>query len=305
MSPATATKARERLRIAMQKSGRLADVSQDLLARCGLKFRQSRDKLFCFGESMPIDLLLVRDDDIPGLIAQGVCDLGIVGRNVLREQALAAAARAEPEPARELCSLGFGRCRLSIALPQDADYSGPPQLAGLRIATTYPALLGAWLRDNDVDAGIVVLSGSVEIAPRLGTADAICDLVSSGATLAANQLREVATVLESEAVLAGAVNEPADARGELAEQLLRRIEGVTRVRESKLIMLHAPRASVAIITQLLPGGQNATVMSIEGSEDQVALQAVCHGAITWQHLEDMKRAGACQLLVLPVEKMLA
>ncbi|HXR62441.1 MAG TPA: ATP phosphoribosyltransferase [Rudaea sp.] len=305
MSPATATKARERLRIAMQKSGRLADVSQDLLARCGLKFRQSRDKLFCFGESMPIDLLLVRDDDIPGLIAQGVCDLGIVGRNVLREQSFAAVARAEPEPARELCPLGFGRCRLSIALPQDAAYGGPAQLAGLRIATTYPALLAAWLQENGVDAGIVVLSGSVEIAPRLGTADAICDLVSSGATLAANQLREVATILESEAVLAGAVSEPADARGELAEQLLRRIEGVTRVRESKLIMLHAPRSSVATITQLLPGGQNATVTSIEGSADHVALQAVCHGAITWQHLEDMKRAGACQLLVLPVEKMLA
>ncbi|HEY2396658.1 MAG TPA: ATP phosphoribosyltransferase [Rudaea sp.] len=305
MSPATATKSRERLRIAMQKSGRLADVSQDLLARCGLKFRQSRDKLFCFGESLPIDLLLVRDDDIPGLIAQGVCDLGIVGRNVLREQSLAAAAREAPEPARELCALGFGRCRLSIALSQDADYSGPPQLAGLRIATTYPALLGAWLQENGVDAGIVVLSGSVEIAPRLGTADAICDLVSSGATLAANQLREVATILDSEAVLAGAVDEATDARGELAEQLLRRIEGVTRVRETKLVILHAPRGSVATITQLLPGGQNATVMSIEGSEDQVALQAVCHGAITWQHLEDMKRAGACQLLVLPVEKMLA
>ncbi len=305
MSPVTTTKSRERLRIAMQKSGRLADFSQDLLARCGLKFRQSRDKLFCFGESMPIDLLLVRDDDITGLIAQGVCDLGIVGRNVLREQSVAAAARAEPEPARELCALGFGRCRLSIALPQETHYAAPEQLAGLRIATTYPALLGAWLQENGIEALIVVLSGSVEIAPRLGTADAICDLVSSGATLAANQLREVATILDSEAVLAGAAIAPGDARGELAEQLLRRIEGVTRVRESKLIMLHAPRASVAIITQLLPGGQNATVMSIEGSGDQVALQAVCHGAITWQHLEDMKRAGACQLLVLPVEKMLA
>jgi ATP phosphoribosyltransferase len=303
MSPAAAPKARERLRIAMQKSGRLADVSQDLLARCGLKFRQSRDKLFCFGESLPVDLLLVRDDDIPGLIAQGVCDLGIVGRNVLREQALAAAAGAAP--ARELCALGFGRCRLSIALPQDQAYESPQQLQGLRIATTYPTLLGAWLAEQRVEASIVVLSGSVEIAPRLGTADAICDLVSSGATLAANQLREVATVLESEAVLAGAGTLPADARGELAEQLLRRIEGVTRVRESKLVLLHAPRAALAAITQILPNGDGATVMPIEGSGDQVAMQAVCHGAITWQHLEDMRRAGARQLLVLPVEKMLA
>jgi ATP phosphoribosyltransferase len=305
MSAAIAPKARERLRIAMQKSGRLADASQDLLARCGLKFRQSRDKLFCFGESLPIDLLLVRDDDIPGLIAQGVCDLGIVGRNVLGEQSLAAAARGEAAPARELCALGFGRCRLSIALAQDVEYAGPAQLAGLRIATTYPALLGDWLQRQRVDAGVVVLSGSVEIAPRLGTADAICDLVSSGATLAANQLREVATLLESEAVLAGAREVPADVRAELAEQLLRRVEGVTRVRESKLVMLHAPRASLAVITQLLPGGQAATVLPIEGSADQVALQAICHGAITWQHLEDMKRAGARQLLVLPVEKRLA
>jgi ATP phosphoribosyltransferase len=166
-------------------------------------------------------------------------------------------------------------------------------------------LLGDWLRRERVEASIVVLSGSVEIAPRLGTADAICDLVSSGATLAANQLREVVSILDSEAVLAGALEAPADVRGELAEQLLRRIESVTRVRESKLIMLHAPRAALATITQLLPGGQAATVLPIEGSSDQVALQAVCHGAITWQHLEDMKRAGARQLLVLPVEKMLA
>jgi len=305
MSPAVAAKSRERLRIAVQKSGRLSDVSQDLLARCGLKFRQSRDKLFCFGESLPIDLLLVRDDDIPGLIAQGVCDLGIVGRNVLREQTLAAIARSEIEPARELVALGFGRCRLSIALPLDAAYAEAAQLEGLRIATTYPALLGNWLREQRVDASVVVLSGSVEIAPRLGTADAICDLVSSGATLVANQLREVATVIESEAVLAGAFTAPADVRGELAEQLLRRIEGVTRVRESKLVMLHAPRAALAAITQLLPDGQSATILPIEGSNDQVSLQAVCHGAITWQHLEDMKRAGARQLLVLPVEKMLA
>src|SRR5262249_28120272 len=159
---------------------------------CGLKFRQSRDKLFCFGESLPVDLLLVRDDDIPGLIAQGVCDLGIVGRNVLREQALAAAGRGEGRPGRGLGPLGSGRCRLSIALAQDADYADARQLAGLRIATTYPALLGDWLAREQVEASVVVLSGSVEIAPRLGTADAICDLVSSGATLAANQLREVA-----------------------------------------------------------------------------------------------------------------
>jgi ATP phosphoribosyltransferase len=296
----TPTKPRDRLRIAMQKSGRLADASQDLLARCGLVFRQSRDKLFCFGETMPIDLLLVRDDDIPGLIVQGVCDLGIVGRNVLREH-----QRASDESIGELRSLGFGRCRLSIALPQEMDDRGPSQLQNLRIATSYPAQLGTWLRAQSIDAQIVVLSGSVEIAPRLGTADAICDLVSSGSTLAANQLREVATILESEAVLAGPDIAPIRERAELRELLLRRIDGVIQVRESKLILLHAPRAAVDRITQMLPNGQPPIVTSIEGGDDQVTLQAVCNSAITWQHLEDMKRAGARQLLVLPVEKMLA
>ena len=167
-------KPRDRLRIAMQKSGRLTEPAQELLARCGLKFRQSRDKLFCFGEGEPVDLLLVRDDDIPGLIAEGVCDLGIVGRNVLREFQL-----SNPDTGKdidEVRSLGFGHCRLSIAVPQEDAYDGPAQLHGQRIATSYPGLLGEWLRTNGVDAKVVMLAGSVEIAPRLGTADAICDL---------------------------------------------------------------------------------------------------------------------------------
>ena len=299
----TPNKPRDRLRIAVQKSGRLSESSQDLLARCGLKFRQSRDKLFCFGESMAVDLLLVRDDDIPGLIAQGVCDLGFVGRNVLREQQLAAGDAGGAGV--ELRALGFGHCRLAIALPQDAVYADAASLAGLRIATTYPALLGDWLARNGVTAEIVVLSGSVEIAPRLGTADAICDLVSSGATLAANQLRETCVILESEAVLMGPRIAPPDERGELRELLLRRLDGVLQVRESKLVLLHAPRAAVARIASLLPHGQQPTVLALEGNADEVALQAVCYGAITWQHLEAMKQAGACHMLVLPVEKMMA
>ncbi len=301
----TTTKNRDRLRIAIQKSGRMADVSQDLLARCGLKFRQSRDKLFCFGESMPIDLLLVRDDDIPGLIAQGVCDLGIVGRNVLAEQALAARAGGEVAPASELRPLNTSRCRLSIAVPQEMEYENPQQLQGMRIATSYPALLGDWLTRNGVEAKVVFLAGSVEIAPRLGTADLICDLVSSGATLAANQLKEAVVLLDSEAVVAGPEEAPLDERGELRELLLRRIDGVIQVRESKLIMLHTARAQVETIRKILPNAQTPTLLPIEGSPDQVALQAVCYGAITWTHLEDMKRAGASQLLVLPVEKILA
>ena len=301
----TASKNRDRLRIAIQKSGRMADVSQDLLARCGLKFRQSRDKLFCFGESMPIDLLLVRDDDIPGLIAQGVCDLGIVGRNVLAEQALAARANGESAPGVELRPLNTSRCRLSIAVPQEMEYENPQQLQGLRIATSYPALLGDWLARSGVAAKVVFLAGSVEIAPRLGTADLICDLVSSGATLAANQLKEAVVLLDSEAIVAGPADAPLDERGDLRELLLRRIDGVIQVRESKLIMLHAARAAIETIRKILPNAQTPTLLPIEGSPDQVALQAVCYGAITWTHLEDMKRAGASQLLVLPVEKILA
>ncbi len=289
---------RDRLRIAVQKSGRLAEASQDLLTRCGLKFRQTRDKLFCIGESFAIDLLLVRDDDIPRMIAEGTCDLGIVGRNVLREQ-------DDGSDVVELCALGFGRCRLSIALPNETPFDSTRDLSGLRIATTYPSLLDGWLKEQSLDARIVVLSGSVEIAPRLGTADAICDLVSSGATLAANQLREVATILDCEAVLAGLAQPPQDQRGELRDVLLRRMDGVLQVRESKLVLLQAPRTAVSTITRLLPDSQQPTVTSLEDSDDDVAMQAICHGAVTWQHLEAMKQAGARRMLVLPLEKMLA
>ncbi|UPG95845.1 ATP phosphoribosyltransferase [Luteibacter aegosomatissinici] len=296
-------KPRDRLRIAMQKSGRLTEPAQELLARCGLKFRQSRDKLFCFGEGEPVDLLLVRDDDIPGLIAEGVCDLGIVGRNVLREFQL-----SNPEAGTgldELRPLGFGSCRLSIALPHDEPYDSPAQLDGQRIATSYPGLLGDWLRVNNVDAKVVFLAGSVEIAPRLGTADAICDLVSSGATLVANQLREAAVVVESEAVLAGHKVLPSDERGEIAELLLRRLDGVIQVRDSRLILMQAPRDALDAITRLLPGLPVPTLTAVDGAPDQVVLQALCAGSVSWRQLEDMKRAGARDMLVLPVEKMLA
>lgn len=298
------TKPRDRLRIAVQKSGRLSESSQDLLARCGLKFRQSRDKLFCFGESFPIDLLLVRDDDIPGLIAQGVCELGIVGRNVASEQRIEAESRGEAAFV-ELRELGFGRCRLSIAVPQEDRFEGPQDLAGQRIATSYPQLLGEYLRQHDVQAEIVVLNGSVEIAPRLGTADVICDLVQSGGTLVANQLREVVSILESEAVLIGARQDFADERAELRDLLLRRIDGVIRVRESKLVLFQVDSARLDDVMAVMPKGDPAAVLRLVTPADTLSVQAVCHEAITWQHLEDLKRAGAAHLLVVPVEKMLA
>ncbi len=304
MSPVAATPARDRLRIAIQKSGRLSEPARALLAACGLSWRESRDRLFCYGESLPVDLLLVRDDDIPGLIADGVCDLGIVGRNVLREQEAERAASQRSLAYREWRALGFGGCRLDIALPEGEEWVGPQQLAGKRIATSYPALLGAWLQEQGVAANVVTLSGSVEIAPRLGQADAVCDLVSSGATLVANQLRPVVTLLESEAVLAGPANPFGDVRAELAATLLRRMDGVLRIRDSKLLLFQAPRSAVPELIGLLPDAEPPTVTRIDGS-DRLALQAICHGAVTWQRLEDLKRAGAQGLLVLPVERMLA
>ena len=296
-------KARDRLRIAMQKSGRLTDPALDLLNRCGLSFRQSRDKLFCFGEGEPVDLLLVRDDDIPGLIEQGVCDLGIVGRNVLNEFKLTAGPEAAP--LHEWRSLGFGRCRLSIAVPQELDYTSPQLLAGQRIATSYPGLLGEWLRLHAVDAKVVMLAGSVEIAPKLGTADAICDLVQSGGTLVANQLREVEVLLESEAVLAGPMTLPGDERGDMIELLLKRLDGVIQVRESRLLLLQTSRQHLEAVTRLLPGGPQPTLLPVAGRPDQLMLQALCAGEVSWRQLEEIKKAGAREMFVLPVEKMLA
>jgi len=292
---------RERLRIAVQKSGRLSEPCFDLLDRCGLRFRRSRDGLFCYGEGEPVDLLLVRDDDIPGLIAQGVCDLGIVGRNVLAECAIG----RDDTALRALRELGFGRCRLSIAVPQEMAYSNAASLAGLRIATSYPNLLRDWLRDRQIAAEVVTLAGSVEIAPRLGTADAICDLVQSGATLAANQLREVDRVLDSEAVLIGAATLPSDDRHDAVDLLLRRIDGVVRVRGSRLLLLQAARASVDAVIAALPGAPRPTVLQMDGQPEQVMLQALCPDELGWRQLEAIQRAGARELFVLPIERALA
>jgi len=304
MSPVTPVANRDRLRIAIQKSGRLADPARALLAACGLSWRESRDRLFCYGETLPIDLLLVRDDDIPGLIADGVCDLGIVGRNVLTEQDFANRNDGAGARFRELQPLGFGGCRLDIAVPDAWNWQGPAQLAGKRIATSYPQLLSKWLVEQGIEAQVVLLSGSVEIAPRLGQADAICDLVSSGATLSANQLKPVLTLLQSEAVLAGPAADFDDVRGELMELLLRRLDSALRIRRSKLLMFQAPRELLPTLLPLLPDAEAPTVMQIDG-EERLALQALCHGALTWQRLEDLKRAGARGLMVLPVEGLLA
>ncbi|WP_282272341.1 ATP phosphoribosyltransferase [Stenotrophomonas sp. PS02298] len=302
MSASTSAPARDRLRIAIQKSGRLADPARSLLAACGLSWRQSRDKLFCFGESLPVDLLLVRDDDIPGLIADGVCDLGVVGLNELDEQAKARRQIGLADVYQPLRGLGFGSCRLMIAVPEDWDWQGVQMLQGKRIATSYPAILAAWLKDKGVDAQVVELSGSVEIAPKLGTAELICDLVSSGATLAANQLKPVEVLLESEAVLAGPVHELDDARAGLMAMLLRRLDGLSKVQDQKLLMFSAAEERVEALARLLPDAE--PLLRLPGQGDAVRLQTMCSGALSWQRLEELERAGAQGLMVLAVEKSL-
>jgi ATP phosphoribosyltransferase len=295
----------QRLKVAVQKSGRLTEHSLELLVRCGLKYSRGKDQLLCYGENMPLDVLLVRDDDIPDLVQEDVCDLGIVGRNVVLEKRHALLARGAAPLFEQLGTLDFGNCRLCLAVPEDFEWSGEASLNGRRIATSYPHVLREWLAERRLAAEIVTLSGAVEIAPRLGRADLICDLVSTGSTLAANHLREVATVLESQAVLIKTPLPLPQPKAEWLERLLLRIDGVQQVKESKYIMLHAPRSALPQIRRLLPGSEYPTVIPLEGSDDKVAVHAVCRENVFWETLEGLKRAGASAVLVLPVEKMLA
>src|ERR1700736_2205732 len=221
-----------RLKLAVQKSGRLTDPSLDMLARCGLKLSRGKDQLMGFGENMPLDVLFVRDDDIPDLVQEDVCDLGLVGLNVLEEKRLELRERGHAARFQQIRTLDFGRCRLPLAVPEGASFEGAASIRGKRIATTYPFLLQKYLRERDISADIVTLSGAVEIAPRLGRADLICDLVSTGSTLQANHLREVETVMESHAVLIRTPVPLSAVKNEWVERLLLRVEGVQQVKES-------------------------------------------------------------------------
>ena len=215
------------------------------------------------------------------------------------------AARGTPPHIEVLQKLDYGRCRLSLAVPEDFRYEGYSSLTGKRIATTYPHVLGRFLREQAIDAEIVTLSGAVEIAPRLGRADLICDLVSTGSTLTANHLREVAVVLQSHVALVRTPVTLPDVKADWVRRLLVRIDGVQQVRESKYIMLHAPRAALPQIKRLLPGSESPTVIPLDGVGDKVAVHAVCRETVFWETLESLKAAGASAVLVLPVEKMLA
>ena len=303
--PGTEAAGALRLKIAIQKSGRLTDSSLDLLSRCGLKFTRGKDQLMCYGENMPLDVLFVRDDDIPDLVQEDVCELGLVGLNVVEEKRLAFQALGVAPLFEIVQLLDFGRCKLCIAVPDGFEYRSAASLAGKRIATTYPNILARFLAERGITAEVVVLSGSVEIAPRLGRADVICDLVSTGSTLAANHLRQVEIVLESQAALIRTPVPIAADKQDWTRRLLMRIDGVEQVKGSKYIMLHAPRSALAAIAKLLPGSEAPTVIPLEGRGDRVAVHAVCRESVFWELLEDLKGAGASSVLVLPVEKMLA
>jgi ATP phosphoribosyltransferase len=294
-----------RLRIAMQKSGRLSKDSQSLLKSCGLKINLREQRLIAHVENMPIDILRVRDDDIPNLIMDGVCDLGIVGENVLDEVRLEREATGQmPSEYEVLKRFDFGKCRLSIAIFEDEEYTDVSQLNGKRIATTYPLLLNRYLKDNNIDAKVVNLKGSVEVAPRAGLADAICDLVSTGATLEANGLKEVQEIYRSTAVLIQKKSLQSNEQQELIDKLMPRINGMMQAKESKYIMLHAPKDKLDPVIKLLPGAENPTILPLAGNEEQVAIHVVSTETLFWETMEELKELGASAILVLPIEKML-
>ena len=287
-----------RLRIAVQKSGRLAERSLDLVRDAGLRVMKGANDLLYRVENYPIDLLRVRDDDIPTFVADGVCDLGVVGENVLEE------ARNGGPHAEVIMPLGFGKCTLKIATPPTLDYTGPGALDGRRIATSYPRILRRWLDSQGVKAEIVTMRGAVEVAPRLKLAHAICDLVSTGATLEANGLVARETVFGSQAVLIRSPQPPEPELQALLDSIVERMSGVVASQGAKYVMLNAPRAALDRITSILPGAGSPTVMPLSGRDDAVAVHAVCQEAVFWETLEKLKAEGASAILVPPIEKMM-
>jgi len=292
-----------RLRIAIQKKGRLSDEAKKLLKGSGIKFNTNSQRLIAHCTNEPIDLLLVRDDDIPTLIMDGVCDLGIIGENELEETELERIAADAPSGYDVLKRLDFGGCRLSLAIPTEVEYTGVQQFEGQRIATSYPHLLKRYLDSNNVNFTNVTLKGSVEVAPRAGIADAICDLVSTGATLEANGLKESQVFFESQAVLIKTQSPLSPEKQALLDKLMTRFNGVIQARESKYIMLHAPKDSVDQIVSLLPGAENPTILPL-GDSDKVAVHAVSSETLFWETMEELKTLGASSILVMPIEKML-
>ena len=284
-----------RLTIAMQKNGRLSDESQKILQKSGVKFRSRDGKLLIRSNSFPIDILFVRDDDIPSLVNNGDADLAIIGENELLEKTIS----KNLLNIKKILKLGFSKCRLSFAIPENEDYI---DLNNKKVATSYPNIVDNYFKENSINASVVDILGSVELTPHIGISDCICDLVSSGATLEANNLKEVVTILESEAVLIQ--NSDLDSNKlDLANKLINRINGVINARESKYVMLNADVNNVKNICSLLPGSESPTIIPLE-DENKVAIHALCQEPVFWETMEELKVNGASSILVMPIEKVL-
>lgn len=294
-----------RLRIALQKKGRLSKDCNELLKQCGVKINWNEQRLIAYAENMPIEILRVRDDDIPGLVFEGVVDLGIIGENVLEEEELGRLARGEKIEYKKLRTLDFGGCRLSLAIDRDRTYNGVQDFVNSRIATSYPNLLKRYMNEKGVAFKSTLLNGSVEVAPSAGLADAICDLVSSGATLEANGLKEVEVIYQSKACLIQRAEPLSAEKQALVDRLLTRIQGVQQAAESKYIMLHAPKDKLKEITALLLGVENPTILPLANDSARVAMHVVSQENLFWETMEQLKEMGASSVLVLPIEKMLA
>lgn len=282
-----------KLKIALQRSGRLADASTDLLRKCGIRFSNGLGKLRAEAADFPLEIYFLRDDDIPDYVADGVADVGIVGENVLAEN---------PKDVDSIEKLGFGRCRLSLAVPKGFQYGSLSDLAGRRIATSYPTILRSFFASRGVEANIHEISGSVEIAPSIGLADAVCDLVSSGSTLFSNGLREVETVMNSEAALIANKDLSEDASA-ILDKLLFRIRSVRAAAQNKYILLNAPVDKADEIARLLPGMRSPSMLPL-AEPGWVSIHSVLSETDFWEVVDALKRAGAEGVLVLSIDQMI-
>ena len=281
-----------KLRIAIQKSGRLYEDSVQLLRECGIDLRNVKDRLKTESDNFPLEVFFLRDDDIPQYVEDGVADIGIVGENVLLEKNKQAAVVEK---------LGFGKCRLSVAIPRAMEYEGVASLQGKRIATSYPFLVNKWLNENLVQAEIHEISGSVEIAPGIGLADVVADLVSSGSTLFMNGLKEVESILQSQSVLIRNNGLGKD-QEQLLERLLFRIRAVKKAKRNKYVLMNAPNDKLKAIISLLPGMRSPTVLPL-AEEGWSSVHSVLSEDRFWDIIEELKAAGAEGILVVPIEKM--
>lgn len=281
------------LRIAVQSKGRLYDETMELLSEAGIKLTAVKRTLLVPSRNFPVELLFLRDDDIPDSVATGTADIGIVGLNEVLEK---------QQKVEILRRLGFSKCRLSLAIPKDIQYSGIEWFNNRKIATSYPKILSSFLAENNIDADIHVISGSVEIAPGIGLADAIFDIVSSGSTLVSNNLAEVATVLQSEAVLIGNGRRLSDDKQAALDELLFRIEAVKAAESKKYILMNVPKAKLPEVLSVLPGIKSPTVLPL-ADENWCSVHTVLEEKHFWEIINKLKGAGAEGILVLDIEKM--